>query len=329
MQAVQAGIQAKQNRANLAEKQRQFDRSYDQEQRQFRTNLAERSRQFDISHKLAVTEQNLRERKFTLDLENADLDQQYREAQIEEAQFLNQERSRVLSERKQFAPEVKQWRTALNRWNGRGEPVAVNPDMPSEIYDTLNKERLSAMKVASENTQLQSYIKGEAYMRQYHPDKIGDVYDADMHRLSLKLRGQDERNAAAAKSRMEMLKIQLSNMPETSYKKLSSIITDSTTEGEINLGVVTPLMRQAGFTDKAINEVLFSIDPRGAFAYQLTQRKAGNNNEETPTEAKAKEDLLLEIKQTPEFKAKDAKYQKQLDESGVVDRVNKFDFRGL
>ncbi len=275
MQAVQAGIQAKQNR----------------------TNLAEKARQFDISHKLAVTEQNLRERKFTLDLENAELDQQFREAQIEEAQFLNQERSRVLSERKQFAPKVKQWRTALNQWNGRGEPVSVDPDMPREIYDTLNKERLSAMKVASENTQLQSYIKSEAYMRQYHPDKIGDVYDADMHRLSLKLRGQDERNAAAAKSRMEMLKIQLSNMPETSYKKLSSIITDSTTEGEINLGVVTPLMRQAGFTDKAINEVLFSIDPRGAFAYQLTQRNGTGTPKKTDPEVLADAPTAADIEE--------------------------------
>ena len=310
MNAAQAGIQAQ----------------------QFRTNLAEKARQFDISHKLAVTEQNLRERKFTLDLENADLDQQYREAQIEEAQFLNQERSRVLSERKQFAPYMQQWRTALNQWNGRGEPPAVSPEMPREIYETLNTERLSAMKVASENTQLQAYEKGEAYMRMYHSDKIGDVYDADMHRLSLKLRGQDERNAAAAKNQLEMLKLRLSNMPETSYKKLSSIITDSTTEGEINLGVVTPLMRQAGFSDETINEVLFSIDPKGAVAYQLTNRIPPEKPEQTdlePPQSPSNKDLLLEIKQTPEFKAKDAKYQKQLDESGVVDRVNKFDFRGL
>lgn len=310
MNAAQAGIQAQ----------------------QFRTNLSEKARQFDISHKLAVTEQNLRERKFTLDLENAELDQQYREAQIEEAQFLNQERSRVLSERKQFAPYMQQWRTALNQWNGRGEPPAVSPDMPREIYDTLNKERLSAMKMASENTQLQSYIKGEAYMRQYHPDKIGNVYDADMHRLSLKLRGQDERNAAAAKNQLEMLKLQLSNMPETSYKKLSSIITDSTTEGEINLGVVKPLMREAGFSDETINQVLFSIDPIGAVANQLTQRNLTEKPEKTnsePPQSPSNKDLLLEMKQTPEFKAKDAKYQKQLDESGVVDRVNKFDFRGL
>ena len=275
MNAAQAGIQAQ----------------------QFRTNLSEKARQFDISHKLAVTEQNLRERKFTLDLENAELDQQYREAQIEEAQFLNQERSRVLSERKQFAPYMQQWRTALNQWNGRGEPPAVSPDMPREIYDTLNKERLSAMGVASNNTQLQSYQEGEAYMRMYHPDKIGDVYDLDMHRLSLKLRGQDERNAAAAKNQLEMLKLQFSNMPETSYKKLSSIITDSTTEGEINLGVVTPLMRQAGFTDETINEVLFSIDPRGAFAYQLTQRNGTGTPKKTDPEVLADAPTAADIEE--------------------------------
>ncbi len=58
MNAAQAGIQAQQFRANLSEKQRQFDRSYNQEQRQFRTNLAEKARQFDQNYDLSELANN-------------------------------------------------------------------------------------------------------------------------------------------------------------------------------------------------------------------------------------------------------------------------------
>jgi len=58
MNAVQAGIQAQQFRANLSEKQRQFDRSYNQEERQFRTNLAEKARQFDQNYNLSELANN-------------------------------------------------------------------------------------------------------------------------------------------------------------------------------------------------------------------------------------------------------------------------------
>lgn len=315
MNAAQAGIQAQ----------------------QFRTNLSEKARQFDISHKLAVTEQNLRERKFTLDLENAELDQQYQEAQIEEAQFLNQERSRVLSERKQFSPYMQQWRTALNQWNGRGEPPAVSPDMPREIYDTLNKERLSAMGVASNNTQLQSYQEGEAYMRMYHPDKIGDVYDLDMHRLSLKLRGQDERNAAAAKNQLEMLKLQFSNMPETSYKKLSSIIQDATGEGdEVNLGKIGVLMREAGFSQQKINDVQYGLDPVGALRLLLLERERAEQAEAQAKQKAAQEEkenteaLGLDIRQTPPTNNTMIKGVSVAEPaSSKSDGSNRFDYRGF
>lgn len=58
MNAAQAGIQAQQFRANLSEKQRQFDRSYNQEERQFRTNLAEKARQFDQNYNLSELANN-------------------------------------------------------------------------------------------------------------------------------------------------------------------------------------------------------------------------------------------------------------------------------
>lgn len=318
MNAAQAGIQAQQNR----------------------TNLAEKARQFDISHKLAVTEQNLRERKFTLDLENADLDQQYRQEQITQAQALNEKNRKLLADQQQFAPSVRSYRNDLIQWNGMGEPPPVDPSLPTAIRDMLNVERSDAYEDASKNQNLIEQRNGFSYMVQNHSDKMGQDADGNLtyNRVQyLKLKGQDAKKKANEENAFKRFQMYLQSSYRNSRNSSGSDLDtleqvlkmSKDSEGVLDLKLFRENARMANMSNKAINEYMFGYDQQLAFALKLAERKAGNNNEETPKEAKTKEDLLLEMKQTPEFKAKDAKYQKQLDESGVVDRVNKFDFRGL
>jgi len=293
MNAAQAGIQAQQNR----------------------TNLAERSRQFDISHKLAVTEQNLRERKFTLDLENAELDQQYREEQITQAQALNEKNRKLLADQEQFAPAVTAWRNELMQWDGNGEPPFVDPSFPTAIRNMLNEERAASYEMSSSNQQRIEYKNGNSYMIQNHFKKMrkdennNPIYD---HEQMQRLMGEDKKRKAAQDRKLQIATLlsrgNSGKTKKTSLEILSSIVTDSTdSDDEVNLGKVGVLMREAKFSQQRINEVLYGLDPMKALRMLLSERqqmgqdsKAGPEVLADPPTAADIEERKKQIGMTPE-----------------------------
>ena len=103
------------------------------QQEQFKTNLAERARQFDLNREIALGNLDLRQKEFTLRQENAVLDNELTQIQINDASAQSNELMRVLGDRKKFAPALQGYQTLLDKWNGIGEPPPAPEGLPLEV----------------------------------------------------------------------------------------------------------------------------------------------------------------------------------------------------
>ena len=150
MNAVQAGIQAKQNR----------------------TNLAERSRQFDLSYRLNVQQQKLNERRFEEQLEGYELDQKIQLQTLKKNKALMKRADETLERRNAFEPKEQEWYTKAQDWNGYSPFPTIPLDAPADArkemleFSNLRREQFTQNKVK------QDYREGGIWMSIHHPAQV-------------------------------------------------------------------------------------------------------------------------------------------------------------
>ncbi len=149
MNAVQAGIQAQQNR----------------------TNLAERSRQFDLSYRLNVQQQKLNERKFEEQLEGYELDQKIQRQTLKKNRSLIKRADETLERRNAFEPKKEKFYSALNSWDGRGNSPLIPPDAPYEDRKEMSEALINTRTVFAGDKKLESIREGGVWMLENYPEQ--------------------------------------------------------------------------------------------------------------------------------------------------------------
>ena len=150
MNAVQAGIQAQQNR----------------------TNLAERSRQFDLSYRLNVQQQELNESKFEEQLKGYELDQKIQRQTLQKNRALMTQADETLERRNAFEPKEQEWYANAQDWNGYSPfptiPLNAPADVRAEMLEFSNTRR----EQFAQNKVKQEYREGGIWMSIHHPAQV-------------------------------------------------------------------------------------------------------------------------------------------------------------
>ena len=150
MNAVQAGIQAQQNR----------------------TNLAERSRQFDLSYRLNVQQQKLNERKFEEQLEGYELDQKIQRQTLKKNKALMKRADETLERRNAFEPKEQEWYAKAQDWNGYSPFPTIPLNAPADVraemleFSNIRREQFAQNKVK------QDYREGGIWMSMHYPAQV-------------------------------------------------------------------------------------------------------------------------------------------------------------
>ena len=142
------------------------------QQEQFKTNLAERARQFDLNREIALGNLDLRQKEFTLRQENAVLDNELTQIQINDASAQSNELMRVLGDRKKFAPALQSYQTLLDKWNGIGEPPPAPEGLPLEVNKEAQNMRQNAANLAANNNVLKAQEKARATQQQMFASEL-------------------------------------------------------------------------------------------------------------------------------------------------------------
>lgn len=150
MNAVQAGIQAQQNR----------------------TNLAERSRQFDLSYRLNVQQQKLNERKFEEQLEGYELDQKIQRQTLKKNRALMKRADETLERRNAFEPKEQEWYTKAQDWNGYSPFPTIPLDAPADVRAEMLEFSNTRREQFTQNKVKQDYREGGIWMSMHYPAQV-------------------------------------------------------------------------------------------------------------------------------------------------------------
>ena len=150
MNAVQAGIQAQQNR----------------------TNLAERSRQFDLSHRLNVQQQELNEKKFEEQLEGYELDQKIQRQTLKKNRALMKRADETLERRNAFEPKEQEWYTKAQDWNGYSPFPTIPLDAPADARKEMLEFSNIRREQFAQNEVKQEYREGGIWMSMHYPAQV-------------------------------------------------------------------------------------------------------------------------------------------------------------
>ena len=166
----------------------QRSRSIRNQEDQFRTNLADRAMQFDLNNDIAQSNLELRQKEFTLNQENAVIENQYRIANTERIKAANNQAKKLADDAVKFAPAINKFQTSLNDWDG----VSAPPDIPANLPKAQRAEAIAMRNDAinasnaDENAKMQRdwntqqaklYNEGFAWMMQNNPR--GLMYNAE------------------------------------------------------------------------------------------------------------------------------------------------------
>jgi len=149
MNAVQAGIQAQQNR----------------------TNLAERSRQFDLSYRLNVQQQELNERRFEEQLEGYELDQKLALQRLNKNKADIELANQQLARSEAFRPQKEKFYSSLNSWDGRGDSPRIPPNSPPEDRREMSQALINTRTVFAGDKKLESIREGGVWMLENYPEQ--------------------------------------------------------------------------------------------------------------------------------------------------------------